>query len=133
MERIPVEIDVNVRRHGPIFDGRAAAAAAQFAQAAEEEIAETGVNLVRAELGRVLKHPTGYYESQIQTDRSAGSTLITDGGVIYGPWLEGIGTRNSPVTRFKGYSTFRRVGQRVDRQAKLIAERVLPKYLRRMQ
>ena len=42
-------------------------------------------------------------------------------------------SRNAPVTRFKGYSTFRRVGQRVDRRAKYIAERVLPRYLRRMQ
>jgi len=33
--------------------------------------------------------------------------LITDGGVVYGPWLEGVGSRNE-VTRFKGYSSFRK-------------------------
>jgi hypothetical protein len=122
-----VNIDIDVEKHGPVFDGRAAAAARQFVRAAEEEIADTGVNLVHQELGRVLRHPTGYYESQIRAEGSQ----ITDGGVIYGPWLEGVGSRNKS-TRFKGYFTFRRVGQRLDRQAKHIAERVLPKYLRRM-
>lgn len=125
--------DVDVRKHGPIFDGRAAAAAAAFANAAEEEVAHVGRDLVLGELGRVLKHPTGYYESQIQVDRAAGGWRVHDGGVVYGPWLEGEGSRNFPVTRFRGYTTFRRIRTRVDRQAKHIAERVLPKYLRRMQ
>lgn len=127
------DFDIDIRSRGPIFDGRAATAAARFATAAEEEIAETAADLVRSELGRVLRHPTGYYESQIQTEHAASGWRVTDGGVIYGPWLEGTGSRNAPVTRFKGYSTFRRVGQRVDRRAKYIAERVLPRYLRRMQ
>lgn len=123
-----VNIEIDVEQHGPVFNGQAVEAARQFMRAAEEEIAQTGVNLVRSELGRVLKHPTGYYSSRIQAERSE----VNDGGVIYGAWLEGVGTRNSPVTRFRGYFTFRRVGQRLDRQAKHIAERVLPKYLRRM-
>jgi hypothetical protein len=123
-----VTFDVDMSSHGPVFDGRAAAAARQFVHAAEEEIARTGADLVRQELHRVLRHPTGYYESQIRADNSQ----VTDGGVIYGPWLEGVGSRNK-TTRFKGYFTFRRVGQRLDRQAKFIAERVLPKYLRKMQ
>lgn len=128
-----LRIDIDVSKHGPLFDGRAAVAAHQYARAAEEEIAEVGVNLVRAELGRVLKHPTGYYASQIQTDRAGGGVVVTDGGVVYGPWLEGVGSRNFPKTRFRGYSTFRRIRVRLDRQAKDIAERVLPRYLRRMQ
>jgi hypothetical protein len=125
-----ISFDVDIDTHGPIFDGRAAAAAHAFVRAAEEEIADTGVELVKAELGRVIRNPSSppYYQNQIRAERSQ----ITDGGVIYGPWLEGVGSRNR-TTRFKGYFTFRRVGQRLDRQAKFIAERVLPKYLRRMQ
>ncbi|TDC47641.1 hypothetical protein E1281_25920 [Actinomadura sp. KC345] len=128
-----IGFDVDVERHGPIFDGRAQAAARQMARATEEELAEVAVNLVVSELGRVLQHPTGYYQSQIQTDRATGGTRVTDGGVVYGPWLEGVGSRNAPVTRFRGYSTFRRIHTRVDRQAKHIAERVMPRYLRRME
>jgi hypothetical protein len=126
-------IEVNVHDRGPAFDGRAETAMRQFADAAEEEIAEMGVNIIRAELGRHLKHPTGYYQSQIQTDRAGGDTVITDGGVVYGPWLEGVGSRNAPVTRFRGYSVFRRMAARIDRQATHVAERVLPRFLRRMQ
>lgn len=123
-----VSIEVDVHSHGPVFDGRASAAVRAFERAAEQEIAETGVNLVRSELSRVLRHPTGYYSSRVSAD----GNQVNDGGVIYGPWLEGVGSRNK-TTRFKGYFTFRRVGQRLDRQAKHIAGRVLPKYLRRMQ
>jgi len=34
--------------------------------------------------------------------------LITDNGVVYGPWLEGESSRNA-ATRFKGYHAFRKV------------------------
>jgi hypothetical protein len=34
--------------------------------------------------------------------------LITDGGVVYGSWLEGESSRNA-ATRFKGYAAFRKV------------------------
>lgn len=127
-----VDFDVRVRRDGPAFNGRAERVARQLVQATEDELADSGVNLVLAQLGRVLQHPTGYYESQIRTDRQGGDAVVTDGGVIYGPWLEGVGSRNR-TTRFKGYFTFRRVSQRIDRQAQHIAQRVLPKYLQRMQ
>ena len=126
-------IDVDISAHGPVFDGRAAAAARRYVQAAEEEVAEVGKQIVLAELGRFLKHPTGYYESQIRTERTAGATVVTDGGVIYGPWLDGSGSRNFPATRFRGYPHWRRARQRTDRLAKQTAERVLPPYLARMQ
>lgn len=127
-----IGLRVDVKRNGPVFDGRAAAAAHQMAQAAEEELADVGKGIVLAELGRFLQHPTGYYESQIRTDRSGGDSVVTDGGVVYGPWLAGTGSRNYPETRFRGYPHWRRATQRVDRQATRIAERVMPRYLDRM-
>lgn len=123
--------DVSVSKHGPLFDGRAAKAVRDFCDAAEEEIAQEGVSLVRAQLGRVLQHPTGYYESQVQADRASGDWRVTDGDVIYGPWLEGVGSRNQ-TTRFKGYMTFRKTAKRIDRLAKGTAERILPRYIERM-
>jgi hypothetical protein len=30
---------------------------------------------------------------------------------VYGPWLEGVGSRNFPVTRFRGYHAFRVAAQ----------------------
>jgi hypothetical protein len=124
-----IRIDTDTR--GPIFDGRAQAAVAAYCLDAEREVGEEGVNMVRRELDHVLRHPTGHYESQIQTERAHGGTIVTDGDVIYGPWLEGVGSRNQS-TRFKGYFTFRKVSQEVEQKAGSVAERVLHKYLGRM-
>jgi hypothetical protein len=123
---------VKVTQRGPIFDGRARAAVDAYQDDAKRQVAQEGVNEVHVTLGAVLRNPTGYYESQIVTDRQSEVWTVTDGGVVYGPWLEGVSSRNNS-TRFKGYATFRRVAQRLNNRAGSLAEQVLPKYLRRMQ
>lgn len=125
-------IEVSSSNHGPLFDGRAEKAAREFAEDAEREIADTGANMVRTELAHVLKHPTGRYMSHIHTTRVSAHSVVTDGNIVYGPWLEGTGSRNR-TTRFKGYFTFRKVTQRLQAKAVPIAEKLLrSKYLRRM-
>lgn len=83
--------------------------------------------MVQENLHGVIRHPTGYYESQVHAE----NTTITDGGVIYGPWLEGVGSRNR-TTRFKGYFTFRRTTQSIRAKAGEIAESIIGPYLERM-
>lgn len=119
---------VKFRKSGPLFDGRAGDTIRAFQDDAEREVGQVLVNEIQAELGHVLKHPTGYYKRQVTTDRARDDLVVTDGGVIYGPWLEGTSSRNSK-TRFKGYATFRRISQRVAERAGQIAERVLPNHL----
>jgi hypothetical protein len=113
---------------GPFFDGRAQAAVGAFAGESEELLAREGRDLVLVELASVLQNPTGYYESKVRAD----DDRVTDDNVVYGPWLEGTGSRND-TTRFKGYATFRRVGQRLQADA---VRRVEPlfksKYLGRL-
>lgn len=104
------------RARGPMFDGRAQAAVAAFVREFEEEYSQRGANMVRQHLGGVLQHPTGRYESGIHTDRAGGDSQVTDNRAIYGPWLEGTGSRNR-TTRFKGYKTFRQVTQRMQSEA----------------
>lgn len=106
---------------GPIVDGTAADRVDDVVPRVVEEVADHGVNLIRHRLKEVLKHPTGYYESRIQTDRAAESMVITDGRVVYGPWLEGVSSRNKR-SRFKGYATFRRTAKELDHDAERIAE-----------
>ena len=131
MKRIAV-ISLSVRAHGPVFDGTAARLITDYLQAATKEVSEEGDRLVHAHLKGVLKHPTGYYESQVQTEpRGQTDYAVIDSGVIYGPWLEGTGSRNA-TTRFKGYATFRKMTGQLDRQARSIAYRVLDSYVRRM-
>jgi hypothetical protein len=122
--------EVEVTAKGPVFDGRAKAALAAFERAAEDAVADYGVTAVRETLHGVLRNPTGHYESTIHSDRSGPNAEVLD-GTIYGPWLEGTGSRNH-TTRFKGYATFRRTTQKIQARAAEIAERHLPPYLRRM-
>ncbi len=117
-------------KHGPLFDGRAAAAAAAFCKAAERRVAQRGVTLVKTRLDSVLKHPTGRYRSNIQVDNST-PTKVTDGNIVYGNWLEGTGSRNR-TTRFKGYRTFRQTTELLQREAVRVADEILPAYVGRM-
>jgi hypothetical protein len=116
---------------GPLWDGRARRAIGDFLDAAAEEVAQQGVNEVKQMLGGVLKNPTGYYERHITTDRQQNGIATTDSGVIYGPWLEGVSSRNQ-TSRFKGYWTFRTIHRQLMPKVEQIAERVLRTYLHRM-
>lgn len=117
--------------HGPIFNGTADPIIRAYCNDAEKAVADEGVTMVRQYLHGVLRHPTGYYASHIQTDRLAGDQVINDGNVVYGPWLEGTSRRNH-TTRFRGYRTFRLTTQRLKARAVGIAERRLPMYLERL-
>jgi hypothetical protein len=117
---------------GPLFDGRAQAALFQGIDAIEDRVAQEGYDRVQQRLGQVLKHPTGYYESRIVVDRSSTDRTIVGDNVIYGPWLEGVGSRNYPKTRFKGYATFRYVTQQLDADAETLADEAIAPYVEEM-
>jgi hypothetical protein len=116
-----------------VFDGRAPRVMDEYTQAVVDDVAEQGFRDIGFTLVRVLKHPTGYYQSEIR-NRSLGpkTRVLYDNRVIYGPWLEGVGSRNAPVTRFEGYFTFRRVSLALNRKAKPIAEMTLRRYIGRL-
>lgn len=124
-------ISTSANAHGPLFDGRADRAVDAFLDDAKKEVAEQGRNDVRMNLDRVLRRPTGRYRSGIVTELQANDWVVHDGGIIYGPWLEGVGSRNR-TTRFKGYFTFRRTAQALRGKATGTAETVLRRYLPRM-
>lgn len=118
-----------VHSRGPVFDGRALASVRGFEAEWRYQVAETGKRMVLETLGEVLQNPTGYYESQVQVEARANYVdVVTDGGVIYGPWLEGTSSRNQ-TTRFKGYGTFRKVKERLDKESLRVAARSLPRFL----
>ena len=109
---------------GPLFSGAMEVAVDRKVREIEDVVGKRAVNMVHAELSNVLQHPTGYYESKIRTDRVTDGVSVNDDMVVYGPWLEGVGSRNK-TTRFKGYATFRLVGQRVNSEAVTIAESMI--------
>jgi hypothetical protein len=123
--------DIQFSATGPLFDGRLAHAIATGLEDGLDAIAQRGVDLVRIRLHGVLRHPTGRYESRVQTERAGSDRAVTDGGIVYGPWLEGVSTRNR-TTRFKGYATFRRTTAELDRQAGPIAGRAIDQRIGRL-
>lgn len=126
-----VDLDVQVTRRGPLFDGRARVAVAAFRDDSERKVAEAGAAEVRGRLGQVLQNETGYYRSHVVTELARDDVLVTDQDVIYGGWLEGTSSRNQ-TTRFKGYGTFRKVRQWLEGRAGPIAETSLRRYIGRM-
>lgn len=120
----PVKLGFEIKARGPLFDGRTERKVEYSLQATIKYLVEVGWRLLDSIL---QKRPRGVYLSVEQAEKgkeskgnyrahlmmtTQGSRYgeIRDGGVIYGPWLEGISTRNQ-TTRFKGYSAFRRVAQ----------------------
>lgn len=119
-------VAVEMKVKGPLFDGSAERILENAIEHGVDELAQHGLDLVQSRLGQVLRHPTGRYQSRVVVDRAAGSDafVITDGGVVYGPWLEGESGRNTR-SRFKGYQTFRRTREALERQAAEIAGPVI--------
>lgn len=72
------------------------------------------------------------YASTIHAIRSNLNVTILDNNAVYGPWLEGTGSRND-TTRFKGYASFRKTEQwlqdTVAPSLTVIAERNIAKRL----
>ncbi len=104
---------------GPAFDGRLARKVETATEKASETVAEEGMRLVKQRLGRSFKEPTGAYLSSVLVDRSVEGFAVT-GNAVYGPWLEGVGSRNQ-VSRFKGYAAFRRAKDDLDKSSETIA------------
>lgn len=123
-------MSITVRMSGPLFDGRAARAMQDACDDAREDIAEYAEERVLADATGHFRQSTGYYASRITTTRVSGEvSLVHDQGVVYGPWLEGVGSRNSPVTRFPGYGHWRRTKQAAQTAAPGLAERAVRRHL----
>lgn len=127
-----VALTTDVRVTGPLFDGVAAAQVPAFIDAAVNEVAKEGAADTQALGWTQWRNPTGFYASNIVAERvSAERARVWDSFVIYGPWLEGVGSRNA-TSRFKGYATFRMATQRLQAKAGIIAVRALKPFLARM-
>jgi hypothetical protein len=116
---------------GPLFTGAADRLTEQACADLARDLAETGDRLVHANLTGSLRHPTGFYQSHVQATGGGRDWQINDSGVIYGPWLEGVGSRNR-TTRFKGYASFRRAGQELQHRAPSLADAAAAELVRKI-
>lgn len=127
-----VRVNIKIKQKGLIFSkSKTKAAAARMVIQINEVLAQEGVNRVQARLGNVLKNPTGHYKSNIQVLRRSTYRGITDSGVPYGGWLEGVDRRNK-TTRFKGYQTFRIVQSSLNQDKEKIAQPYVDQFIKEM-
>lgn len=124
---------VRVTSHGPLFNGQAARAVRDFSEDLEEEGAEWALGHMRRTFSTSFKEPTGYYESHVRVSNTVSGHQVWDGGQIaYGPWLEGVGSRNN-ASRFKGYWAFRKAASALDARIESMGNRILrARYMRRI-
>lgn len=123
---------VSVRAYGPVFDGTADREIHDAARQMEDDIAKVAKSDWVILMKGTFQDPTPYYWTQIATERKGGGVVVHDRGIIYGFWLEGIGSRNWPVTSFRGYHNALHAKQAVQIRAVEIGERTLRPYLERI-
>jgi hypothetical protein len=124
-------IEGDIQAQGPVFDERGPRAMRDFADEIGEDLADEGVDVVRAEFAKVVQHPTGRYSRSIHMVSMGSRHEVNDGGMIYGPWLAGTGSRNR-TTRFKGYAHWRRATQILTRRVPAVARKLMPRLLGRL-
>jgi len=137
MARIEIEMETS----GPIFDRRGAdispiirrnmgGAVQELVERSEQRLDNLarprpgGVYLSKGQGGR----STGNYRRNIFGTVSGLRGKVTDGGVIYGPWLE----KGRQGTRFRGYAMFRRTRQWAEKEAPRIAKKHIQRLITRM-
>lgn len=76
------------------------------------------------------KATTGNYRRNVLGKRQGLEAIITDSGVVYGPWLES-GKSRRP-TRFKGYHAFRQTGEWLNKQMNKEAKDYTKRYVKKL-
>ncbi len=115
---------------GPAFNGKGKPSSEAVMRGIVREAVETGSTRL---LQTLRPRPAGVYLSVAEAGRAASvgnyrrnlnnrfarrglTATLDDGGVVYGPWLEGTSRRNQ-TTRFKGYASFRRTKDWLNKSA----------------
>jgi len=129
-------MSATITYRGPYFDGRARTSIARMCTTIEKSVADEihrRVQILGQSMFRYREKThdvPGKWRSHIHVVSRDGHQAVTDSGIVYGPWLEGTGSRNR-TTRFKGYAMWRRTFANMDRSgamevAKPIVLRTMP-------
>jgi hypothetical protein len=152
---VEIKFSYDITAKGPVVEGTTAPIMDAYDRRVTDVLGDLAVQLIKAYLptqymylgmngGSPRFNPipanAGTYQSGIHTDRvSDDVNLVHDTPVVYGPWLEGVGSRNPivwphhrnpPPRRFPGYHTFRKMAQVVNVHKYDIAERELQPFIR---
>ena len=125
-------IGATIKISGALLTGGALPAIDNFVTEAVYQVGAQGLADWHAGLDASLQHPTGHYESQLMLDvQSPDVVVLHDQGMVYGPWLEGTGSRNR-TTKFKGYKQARLAAQGLGRKVPTVVAPYLELLVRRL-
>jgi hypothetical protein len=116
---------------GPFFDARAEIIMVRGCARLRAAVAKEADRRIEILHKAFFRLPTPYYWTKVHAESRGPVDVITDGGIVYGPWLEGTGSRNAPVTRFKGYRSARLTAQSL-RNARVVTDPVVREICREM-
>jgi hypothetical protein len=129
---------VIVTTHGPLFTSANQTIPRKMLRDIERDVAEATQRLVQEKgqasfrYERKTYNVPGKWRASIHTDLSSDHAIVTDGGIVYGAWLEGVSSRNE-TTRFKGYFMWRRSLQAMRRgRAEKIAQPIVDRAVREL-
>jgi hypothetical protein len=124
--------DIQVTTSGPVFDGRADTMVDTMLDEVLDEVGDYGQFEWQMKLEDSLRHPTGRYQARLNVTRAHLSRTVNDRQSVYGPWLEGTGSRNTPATRFAGYWSARRATAALKQKAKAIGQPAVDRGIERI-
>jgi hypothetical protein len=126
-------MSLEVHFSGPMFDGRAVVQLAEMCKDVQETVAKAAEDTWQSLMDASFRHPTGAYQSHVNIARDGSDLVVNDGWpdsqLEYGPWLEGVGSRNSPVTRFPGYHALSRAAAETERNIPALTETVVDRHI----
>ncbi|HKZ21164.1 MAG TPA: hypothetical protein VJQ57_13770 [Acidimicrobiia bacterium] len=120
-------LTIRTRTRGALFTTQSHRLFEEFEDDLEEEGAEWALSHIRSTFHSSFKQPSGYYESNVEIHNTSSGLEVWDGGQagpVYGPWLEGVGSRNN-TTRFRGYHAFRKAAQALEVRIESMGDRLL--------
>lgn len=115
---------------GPLFvNGQVQRVFDEIRDDIANRLATEGERRILSTLDASLKKPTGAYRRRVtRYGAVVGQARVHDQQCVYGPWLNGTGSRNRRST-FKGYGHFKKTHQVLQRAAKPLARQVVAEHL----
>lgn len=118
---------------GSLFDGGWETGMTELVTDIVGAVGDTVLDTWRQNLDDNIRVNHGRYVGQTRVTRvSDDRAVVHDGTSVYGPWLESTGSRNYPVTRFRGYSSAREAAEKVNARAEEVAAPIVARFVEGM-
>lgn len=124
-------MSATISESGAFFSGDPAGEMHKAADEWTQTLATTGAADIRATQNTTFRTQTPHARLQTEAKPEAPGWMIWDQRLIYGPWLEGTGSRNK-TTRFKGYGIWRAAATRITARAVNIGQPIVARFVGRM-